>query len=259
YLYLKTDNIDRDIINNDKVLISRYIISILSLWFEREQTIYETEMHHKDKFVWNLIQGDESQLRESYTQAPSIGYDLSKPYICIIGQLSNLNNSYKLYRSNFSSYEEWEFNCVKSVKTQIIRIGQTMEHELMLTYQKERLIIFLEAIDSDLEKQANDFIDIIENSVKPLYPELILSWGIGIYKIEYPDFNKTYLDAKISLEFGQHRKVPGFRYDYHNTSIYRLLSILLKDKETISIVSDIIGRLVKHDDEGSLNLLNTFK
>ena len=55
--------------------------------------------------------------------------------------------------------------------------------------------------------------------------------------------NKTYLDAKISLEFGRNERELGFRFAYHNTSTYRLLSILLKYLLFISSV-DICGRVL---------------
>lgn len=260
YLYLKTkDDDDNDYVRDNKVLVVRHIVSAISLWFDREQTIFETEMHHKDKYVWNLIQADDSQLQELYTQSTSLGYDLSKQYICIVGLISNFEKSYNLQRSSFSSYEEWKFNCVKTVKSQILRVGQTMDQDIMLTYQDERLIIFLEATDDDLEKYSNDFIDIIESRIKPIYPQLIISWGIGLYKNYYSHFNKTYLDAKISLEFGRNEREPGFRHIYHNTSTYRLLSILLNDNETLEIVNSIVGNLVEYDQENGLDIIRTFK
>lgn len=259
YLYLKTKDNDTDYVRDNKVLVVRHIVSAISLWFDREQTIFETEMHHKDKYVWNLIHADENQLHELYTQSQSLGYDLSKQYICMVGMISNFEKSYNLQRSNFSSYEEWKFNCVKAIKSQILRVSQTIEQEVMLTYQEERLIIFLEAKDDDTEKYANEFIDIIENRIKPIYPQLILSWGIGVYKMDYSNFNKAYLDAKISLEFGHNEREPGFRYVYHNTSTYRLLSILLNDNETHEIIRSIVGNLVEYDTENGLDLINTFK
>lgn len=259
YLYLKTKDDDNDYVRDNKIMVVRHIVSAISLWFDREQTIFETEMHHKDKYIWNLIHADENELQELYSQSGTLGYNLSKQYICIAGMISNFEKSYNLQRSNFSSYEEWKFNCVKSVKSQIIRVGQTIEQDIMLTYQDERLIIFLEATDDDLEKYTNNFIDTIENRIKPIYPQLIISWGIGIYKTDYSHFNKAYLDAKISLEFGRNENKPGFRYIYHNTSTYRLLSILLNDNETLEIVNSILGNLVEYDKENGLDLITTFK
>ena len=261
FLYLKTieNDYENDYIKDNKILVVRHIVSAISLWFDREQTIFETEMHHKDKFVWNLVQADEDELKKLNTQANSIGYNLSVPYICIVGMVSNFEKSYNLQRANFSSFEEWKYNCIKSIKSQILRVGQTIDQEIMLTYQEEKLIVFLEAKDDDYEEISNEFIDIIESRIKPIYPKLIISWGVGAYKADYLHFKKAYLDAKISLQLGYNEKEPGFRYVYYNTSLYRLLSILLNDKETHEIVKNILGKLVGYDEENGLDLINTFK
>lgn len=258
YLKLKEEN-DTDYIKNNKMLVVRYIVSAISLWFDREQTIFETEMHHKDEFVWSLIQSNENELEDLLSQSKTLGYDLSLRYICIVGMLTDFEKSYYNQRSTFTSYEEWMFNCIKTVKSQIIRAGQSMEREIMLTYQDERLIIFLEINEDKVEKLANNFIDIVESQIKPIYPDLIISWGIGAYKTEFPHLKKGYLDAKLSLDIGRNEEEPGFRYIYYNTSIYRLLSILLNEKETHQIITNIIGKLIEYDENSGLDLINTFK
>lgn len=261
YLYLKTkgEESEKDYIKDNKTLVVRYIVSALTLWFDREQTIFETEMHHKDKFVWDLIQADEKEMQELYKQSFSLGYNLSLTYICLVGLISNFEKSYNQQRSKFSSFEEWKFNCIKNIKSQIIRLSHNIEQEIMVTYQEERFIIFLEHKDRDLEESSNEFIDIVENSLKPIYPKLVISWGIGSDKADYLNFKKVYLDAKISLQVGYSNSEPGFRNIYYNTSIYRLLSILLNDRETHEIVKSILGKLVEYDKENGLDLINTFK
>ena len=261
YLYLKsmTEEEAFDYVKNNKLYITRHIISALSLWFDREQTIFETEMHHKDSFVWDLINSNEEEVKELEAKAKTIGYNLSLPYIGIVGSLSNLEKSYDLQRSEFSSYEAWKFACVKNLKTQVLRAAQNMEQEVMVTFQDEILIIFLEVRRDDIEKSSNVFLDIIEDRIRLIYPKLVISWGISENKIESKSFNKVYLDAKISLAIVKNKKEPGFRNIYNNPSIYRLLSILSNDKDADSICFNIIGSLVDYDHENNLDLLNTFK
>lgn len=261
YLYLKTmpDNSVKDHVKNNKLYVVRHITSAISLWFDREQTIFETEMHHKDNFVWNLIQAKEDELNDLYNQSKSIGYNLSLSYICMVGIISNLEQSYESQRSQFSSYEEWKFNCIRSIKSQILRTSQTIEQDIMLTYQEDRLIVFLEVDNDDIKKHANRFLDIIEGRIRYIYPQVLISWGIGSDKVDHFSFNKVFLDAKISLEIGLSEKKPGFRYVYHNTSIYRLLSILSNDKDAQDIIMNIIGDLINYDADNKLDLINTFK
>ena len=261
YLYLKTKSEDseNDYVKDNKTLVVRYIVSAITLWFDRERTIFETEMHHKDKFVWNLIQADDREIHELYNQSSSLGYNLTLSYICIVGMISNFEKSYNLERSKFSSFEEWKFSCIKDIKSQIIRISPTIDQEVMVTYQEEKLIIFIEHKDCNIEGFSNKFIDIIESRIKSIYPKLVISWGIGSDKADYLNFNKVYLDAKISLQIGYNSSEPGFRNIYYNTSIYRLLSILLNDDETHHIINSLLGKLLEYDEENGLDLINTFK
>ena len=261
YLYLRTlyKTIENDYVKDNKTFVVRHIVSPISLWFDREQTIFETEMHHQDNFVWNLIKGDKKELNELHTQAKSIGYELSLPYICIVGNISNLEKCYHMERFNYSSYEAWKFNCIKSIKSYILRTSRAKGQSVMTTYQEERLIIFLEIRSNNIEIEANNFLDVIETQLKLICPKLVISWGISENKVHNYSFNKAFLDAKISLEILHNEKEPGYRNIYHNTSIYRLLSILSNDQDTQTIIMDIIGNLIQHDSENNLELIHTFK
>ena len=259
YLYLKTKNDGHDYVANNKVLVVRHIVSAISLWFDREHTIFETEMHHKDKYIWALIQADQNELNELYMQSKMMGYNLSLPYICMVGMISDFDEAYTLERSNFSSYEEWKFESIKSIKSQIIRIGKASNMEVMITYQEDLLIVFLEAAEEDIEKLANAFIDDIECRVKPIYPHIVFSWGISAYRADYKQFKKLASDAKISLEFGHKNNKLGFRYIHHNTDSYKLLTSILNDTENLKIVESTIGELLNYDSENRLDLITTFK
>ena len=261
YLYLKTleEDIDNDYVRDNKLYVVRHIVAPISLWFDREQTIFETEMHHQDNFVWDVIQCSEDDFTELYNQGKSIGYDLSLPYICMTGLISNFEKSYQLQRSGFSSYEEWKFNCIKTIKTQILRAGKTANLSVMTTYQQDLLIVFLEYKSGNVKEETNNFLDTVEARINLMYPKLVFSWGIGENIVQDNSFNKAFLDAKISLEICYVEKKLGYRNIYHNTSIYRLLSILSNDNDAQEIIMNIIGSLIEHDSENKLDLINTFK
>ena len=260
YLFLQNkadDNVPNLVAN--KNLVSQHLIPMISLWFNRKQTIMETEMQYKDIFVWNLIQTKDYQLKDLYIQSQSMGYDLSLSYICLVSTLSNIEESYSLDRSHIYSLEEWRLNCIKEIKGQISRIGQAIKQKVMLTYQEDKLIIFLEANGKEVEKIAKEFIDTVVGRIRLIYPKIVMSWGISSTKVKYDKFNKAYLDGKISLEYASKTRQAGFRYIHYNTSAYRLLSILLKYEETHEIVENIIGQLIKYDQENKGKLIDTFK
>ena len=261
YLYLKTleENINNDYIKDNKPYVVRHIVAPISLWFDREQTIFETEMHHQDNFIWDVIQANKEEFHELHNQGQSIGYDISLPYICMVGLISNLEKSYHLQRADFSSYEEWKFNCIKSIKTHIIRIGKASNLSIMATYQQDLLIIFLESNIGNVKKESDNFLNILETQINLIYPKLVISWGISEDIIYGNSFKKAFLDAKISLKICHNKENLGYRNIYHNTSIYRLLSILSNDSDAQEIIMNIIGNLIDYNDENKLDLINTFK
>lgn len=261
YLYIKTldNNEENDLVKRNKNFVVRHIVSPISLWFDREQTIFETEMHHQDNFIWDLINADEDNLDELLQQGKSLGYDLSLPYICIVGLVNNFETSYKDNRLEYNSYEQWKYNCIKALKQEVLRAGRSLKLQLMSTFQKERLIVFLEIKDKNVEALATKFLDITEQRIKRFYPKLTISWGIGENIITSYSFNKGYVDAKISLEVCSKELKPGYRNLYHNPSIYRLLSLIYEHKDAQEITMNIIGKLVEYNTENGLDLLNTFK
>ncbi len=261
YLYLKTleDNIMDDYIRDNRALVVRHIAAPISLWFDREQTIFETAMHHQDNFIWDIIQCKEDEFTDLYNQGKSIGYDLSLPYICMVGLISNFEKSYQLQRADFTSYEEWKFNCIKIIKTQVLRAGRTANLSVMTTYQQDLLIIFLESKSDDVKEETDEFLDALEARIGLAYPRLVFSWGISEGVVQDSSFNKTFLDAKISLEICYGEKKMGYRNIYHNTSIYRLLSILSNDADAQKIIMNIIDGLIEYDSENKLDLVETFK
>src|SRR5699024_5274349 len=107
--------------------------------------------------------GNQKSFNELNTRAKSIGYNLDLPYICIVGKISNLELCYRKKRHNYSSYEAWKFNCIKLIKSYIIRTSHSKNISVMTTYQEERLIIFLEISNNDIEKEIHNFLDIVEN------------------------------------------------------------------------------------------------
>ncbi len=261
YLYIKAldKNAENDLVKPNRNFVVRHIVSPISLWFDREQTIFETEMHHQDNFIWDLINADEENLAELLQQGKSLGYDLSLPYICMVGLVNNFETSYKDNRLEYNSYEQWKYNCIKALKQEVLRAGRSLKLQVMSTFQKERLIVFLEIKDKNVEALATKFLDVTEQRIKHLYPKLTISWGIGENIITSYCFNKGYVDAKISLEVCSKELKPGYRNLYHNPSIYRLLSLIYEHKDAQEITMNIIGKLVEYDNENGLDLLNTFK
>lgn len=260
YLFLKfmTDKISKDNFINEKAQILRHIITPVTLWFNREQAIYEAEMHLKDDFVWNLTKGEIDSWEDVSSRAKSIGYNLSATYVCLVGLLGNMEEPYKSEKSSSTSYEQWLYDSIKTIKSQILRIGTHLKQATMTTYQQDRLIIFLEVTNNEVEESVNRFLDLLEEKLTKLYSGINMSWGIGKNHFGVKTFHKGFTDAKIALEVCYKQKGPGHRSTYNNISIYRMLSALSYNQEAQKITMLTIGKLIEYDNEHGLDLINTF-
>lgn len=261
YLFLKsaTDKTSKDHLINKKANIIRHVITPITLWFNREQAIYETEMHMRDDFVWNLAKGEIDSWDDVSSRAKSIGYNLSTSYVCIVGLLENMEEAYKTQKSNSTSYEQWLYDNIKNIKAQILRIGTYLKRAIMTTYQQDRLVIFLEVTNEESKESINRFLDLIEEKLKKLYCGIRISWGIGENHIGVKLFHKSFTDAKIALEVCYNQKGPGYRSTYNNISIYRMLSAVSSNQEVQEMIKLTIGKLIEYDIEHGLDLINTFK
>lgn len=246
-------------LSNDLELLLEHAATSFALWFQRENTIKETEMRLRDDFVWSLTKDRIESWDIVLSRAKLLGFDLSLPYVCIMGFPENINSIFQASPSKKDNYEDWLQNVVREIEEEMIHSVKTLQKKVMITYQQEKLIIYLEILDQKVNHTVNSFLDIAEKKIKNLYPQLTISWGIGEAPEGLESFKKSYNDAKIALEIGSSQKGPGLRNTYASTGIYRVLQCLSKHDEMIPIVQSTIGIIVKFDKEKHLDLTHTLK
>ena len=238
---------------NEKENIIRQITSTLMLWFQKEDAIKETETRFRDDFIWSIAKGEVDSWDNMSLRAKSLGYDLSIPFVCITGLIDIVNEPKGV------DYEQWLYNNINSIKGQIIWAGKYLKLMTMVTYQQERLIIFLEAKNNQEQQNVNKFLDIIESRLKKLTPDIIISWGIGENHIGVRTFHESFIDANTALDICYSQEGPGHRSTYAKTGIYRVLRMIGNNKELREVIQLIIVELVKYDRQRGLNLINTLK
>lgn len=251
-LQLLSDKIREASISNERENMIRYITPSIMLWFQKEQTVRETEIRLRDDFVWSIAKGEVDSWENMNLRAKSMGYNLSIPYFCIVG----------LIMPKGQKGAEWEQllpNSINTIKEQVIWVGKQIELMAMVTYQQDRLVIFLEAQNSQILKTSNKFLDIIENRLKKLLPNLIMSWGIGEDHAGVRTFHESFIDANIALDICYSQEGPGHRSTYARTGIYRVLRMIVDNKDLKEIMQLITNELVRYDKERGLDLINTLK
>ena len=168
FAYLLFDTKDKNINSKNKSsydqMVHHNIVNPLLLWFERNQTIYEMEIHHKEKFILNLIDDKNIDYEKMISLGKSYGFNLEKPYIALVGKLDSLEKI------------ENEEN-IKLLKDLAIRLAKSENKECLVAFRNTFLIIFLENKDESIEEYKS-FIKKFDLSIQNLYPGVEFVWGI---------------------------------------------------------------------------------
>lgn len=248
---------DPEALSKERENVKTHIITTLTLWFQREQAILEVEMRLKDDFVWSIAKGEFDSWDTMDARAKSMGYSLEVPYVCLAGIIDRADRSIgKLLHIPSTQWLQYALNIIEQ---KILLAGKHLGRAVMMTFQQEQLIVFLEVPDSQAEKNVTAFLDLLEHKLEKLLPDMIISWGIGENQAGVKTFHKSYMEAKIALNICYSQKGSGNRFTYANTGIYRMLLTLTKSDETKDIVRMTIGKLVEYDKYRGLDLINTFK
>ena len=251
-LSLPQDTSLEEFFTNDKNLLLEHAATSIALWFQRESTIKETEIRLRDDFVWSLTKCNTESWEILTSRAKLLGFEIDRPYVCIIGLPENLENVYETAGPVQLSYEYWMQNTLRQIEEKIIQVGRLSTKEIMTTYQKNKFILFLETSDTKNNNAINSFLGLLEQKMLEIFPGIMMSLGIGENHDGMNKFQKSYNDAKLALEIGIRQKGPGHRNTHVSTGTYRILQSLSNNDDVKEVLLSIIGKLVKYDkDKGS--------
>ncbi|KQB92688.1 PucR family transcriptional regulator [Geobacillus sp. PA-3] len=182
---------------------------------------------------------------------------MNLPYVCVIGFAENLKSLFQKIKPNKITYEQWMPSMIRSIEEQVVLAGKWIHKEVMVTYQQERLIIFLETTLNQVQDVVNLFLDHVENRLKKRFPGLMMSWGIAEQQAGIRTFHDSFNNAKIALDIGRRQMGPGYRYTQVNTSIFRILLPLSKNPDVLGIVLSTIEQLIDYDNHRGGDLVHT--
>lgn len=252
-LYGYIDLVDKEHVNH--ALFSRYLTSALILWFDKEVVIQTAKQGEKDDFVWQLAKeaANADKREEIVKKGQLLGFNLLFTYTCVVGRL-HLDES-----ASKDETAKWISSNINSVKEEILSISNSMKKHIMLTYQQDLLIVFVENSPVIAEQHIHQFIDKIEEKFASVFPRLLFSWGISEISIEMTDFHECYLHAKLAQELCPNTISRSVRYSYQNTIIFNMLSVLAADEKIKKDSRSIIQPIIEHDLVNQTNLLHTLK
>ncbi|MFH7818056.1 PucR family transcriptional regulator [Neobacillus thermocopriae] len=247
-----------------KSFLTPYIVNVLehaattiALWFSRKNAVEETREIVHDSFINELINGEFTSWEQANSRAEIVGYDLSLPYICIIGAPENLRELFRKRRLEEKTYKQWHESMIHYIKEEIFYAAQSLNKQIMITSQGDQLLIYLEIMLDSKNESVTNFLDLVDRRLRNLLPKVVISWGIGNYNEDITGFKESYQNAKIALNISRNKKGIGNRVMYENTRIDRVLLSLYQNPEMQDIIKSVIEPLVEYNEQRNLDLINT--
>lgn len=244
--------------------LTPYIVNVLehaattiALWFSRKNAVEETREIVHDSFINELINGEFTSWEQANSRAEIVGYDLSLPYICIIGAPENLRELFQKRKLEEKTYKQWHESMIHYIKEEIFYAAQSLNKQIMITSQDDQLLIYLEIMLDSKNESVTNFLDLVDRRLRNLLPKVVISWGIGNYNEDITGFKESYQNAKIALNISRNKKGIGNRVMYENTRIDRVLLSLYQNPEMQDIIKSVIEPLVEYNEQRNLDLINT--
>jgi PucR family transcriptional regulator, purine catabolism regulatory protein len=237
--------------------VLEHAVTSLAIWFSRKNAAEETKLMLRTSFIQELINGEFNSWDQAGSRAEIIGYNLNLPYVCIIGALENLKDLFKKRKLEKARFQQWSDSMIHYIKEEVRYAAQSLKKEIMITYQDEKLVVFLEISLDKKKESVLDFLDLVDRRLKTLLPKVIISWGIGDYNNDISGFKESYQNAKIALNISRYKKGIGNRVMYENTKVDRLLLNLFQNSDMKEIIMSTVEPLLEYNKQRNINLLET--
>ncbi|RWZ58761.1 PucR family transcriptional regulator [Halobacillus fulvus] len=257
YLLFKPESDDQ--LTWSVLTILEHALTACALYFVKENAIEMTEIRLKDNFLLDLARSDVAIDKTLLSKAQLLGYDLEKPYICLVGKIS--------FRKPVDDHIRSDDHAVRSssmhsrnyyIQKEVTHAGDVMKRQTMTTFDEGEVIVYLETDPSPYEEMANQFLDLVERRLNDLLAGITISWGISRFKDGYFTFHQSYEEASTALRIGKQQLEDDGRTFFSDTRMNRLLMALSHEKEIESIVEDTLERLIEYDQKRQTDLIHTF-
>lgn len=240
-----------------RINVLEHAATTISLWLSRKNAIEATKVSLRSDFVHELAKGTFTTADEANSRAKLLGYNLNLPYICIIGYAENFKEVFEKREQDYDSYTQWTENMIRYIEEEILYAARSLKREIMITYQEDHLLIYLEKPPvTEYENKVN-FLDLVDRRLRNLLPEVVISWGVGDYIEGFSGLSESYQHAALALQIGRRKKGIGHRMLYENTRVDRILLTLVKNKEMEEIITSTIEPLVHYDRQRQMDLIGT--
>jgi len=235
-------------------LVLNQVVTILTLWIQKERTFIQNKEKEINDFIKRLLNGSWTDKEDFVKQGKSLGLDLLLPYVCIVGVPEKLEEFYHIYKKEKVNEAEKDF--MQTFSNIIETAATKLNKQVIYTFQKELVIVFLECDIEDANQNVNCLLDLLDKHFhKNELPTM--SWGIGENHAGNFTFHLSYQNARTALEIGRSQKGAGSRSTFASTGIYQLLISLSNNSFSTELMHDTMGVIAAYDKNNGLDLLHT--
>ncbi|ADU31603.1 PucR family transcriptional regulator [Evansella cellulosilytica] len=250
--------VDREKLTTFVMNVLDHSLTACALYFVKENAVELTEVRLKDNFILELAQKYSEVTTQLISKAQLLGYDLARPYLCLVGEMTHNDRkkTLKVQGESLGSSSLQSRNYY--LQKEITRAGKNLRRRTMTTFDEDEVIIFLEADNQPYMETANQFLDNIEERLYELLSHITFSWGIATHKDGHYAFHNSYEEAKTALKIGKQQKGLGERTFFSDTRINRLLMAISQEDAIATIVKDTLQPLLDYDEKRQTDLIYTF-
>ncbi|MFC7060931.1 PucR family transcriptional regulator [Halobacillus seohaensis] len=257
YLLFKPESDDELTWSNLNIL--EHALTSCALYFVKENAIEMTEIRLKDNFLLDLAKTNIDMDKQLQSKAQLLGYDLTKPYICLVGNI----RFKKKATEHIGGFDQAVMSSSMHsrnyyIQKEVAHAGDVLKRRTMATFEDGEVIVFLEADNRPYMETSNQFLDLVERRLNELLAGIKISWGISMHKDGLYVFHKSYNQAVTAHNIGRQQHEIGERTFFSDTRMNRLLMALSHEKEIEEIVKNTLHKLIDYDQKRQTDLIHTF-
>ncbi len=220
----------------------------------QDKKIAGIELRLKGNFIEDLISTPNPEPDSILKRARALKYDILSPHRVLVAEIENLKQLAGRLGQAPAAVPMLKLELVKSIQN---RLNQSAAG--MVTYHNDDIILLVRvgsetrSIDS-LKRLSEEIIRFHSDAYNAK-----MYIGIGSVCLGLPDYAKSYLSAKKSLEIGTYMITEGQVRSFEQFSVHALFLSTLKPAELYNYARSHLGALLDYDEKHGAELVKTLQ
>jgi sugar diacid utilization regulator len=220
---------------------------LLYLELSKVQSIEDTERQHYRDFLFDLLYNNFDSLEVMQTRGKLWGIDLTKPHLIAVGEISGYDPD-----SSDSVFFQEVLNNISLV---------LRNHPRTIFLERNDQLVFLFPLDTMLplsqwHTTAKQLLTPFLNLPVHLPMQRSIIFGVGNICASARNIHRSFQEAKSALELGQLFNLNEKIVSFNELGVMRLL-LKLEQQELEDFRTEVLGALLKYDQENNLHLEET--